>query len=222
MKFRISILIIALLLTGTLGISLPGCGNSNTKVTDFSGITSASSKSANGLALTLSLDAATYRPGQTVSIVVDEKNTLSKTNDVPVADKWRLKGLTTGPCSDEKSKIPPFGIAVMQGYHTGSDISKINPLVIDNPNEFVTCPYNTFSNLTGYEFLSMSDTVKFTDPSDPTHSSLQQMYAQAQPNGYWTGADPDAVQHNFEPGVYTIVAGNEWGTLVLLHFTIAQ
>jgi hypothetical protein len=70
MKFRISILIIALLLTGTLGISLPGCGNSNTKVPDFSGITSASSKSANGLSLTLSLDSTTYQPGQMVSIVV--------------------------------------------------------------------------------------------------------------------------------------------------------
>ena len=220
MKFRISILIIALLLTGTLGISLPGCGNSNTKVTDFSGITSASSKSANGLALTLSLDAATYRPGQTVSIVVDEKNTLSKTNNVPVSDKWWLKVLRMGPCSD--SKIPPFGIAVAQGYYTASNISKINPLVIDNPNEFISCPYNIFSNLTGYEFLPMSDTVKFTDPADPTHSSLQQMYAQAQPNGYWTGAYPDAVQHNFDPGVYTIVAGDEWGALVILHFTVAQ
>ena len=222
MKFRISILIVALLLTGTLGISFPGCGNTNTKMTDFSGITSASSKSANGLSLTLSLDAATYRSGQTVNIVVDEKNTLSKTNDVPVSAKWPLKGLTMGPCSDEKSKIPPFGIAVAQGYYTASNISKINPLVIDNPNEFISCPYNTFSNLTGYEFLPMSDTIKFTDLSDPTHISLQQMYSQAQPNGYWIGTYPDAVKHNFYPGVYTIVAGDEWGALVFLHFTVAQ
>ena len=39
---------------------------------------------------------------------------------------------------------------------------------------------------------------------------------------YWRGDHPNAVLHNFEPGVYTVVAGDEWGTLVILHFTIAE
>jgi hypothetical protein len=40
--------------------------------------------------------------------------------------------------------------------------------------------------------------------------------------GYWTGAAPNATQQNFEPGVYTVVAGDEWGALVVVHFTVSQ
>ena len=32
----------------------------------------------------------------------------------------------------------------------------------------------------------------------------------------------EAVQDNFNPGVYTVVAGDEWGALVVAHFTISQ
>jgi hypothetical protein len=93
-------------------------------------------------------------------------------------------------------------------------VVQLPPIVVSH-TQYTTTKWK--KSLVTYELVS-----KFTDPSDPTHSSLQQMYAQAQPNGYWTGADPDAVQHNFEPGVYTIVAGDEWGALVILHFTVAQ
>jgi hypothetical protein len=50
------------------------------------------------------------------------------------------------------------------------------------------------------------------------------MNATLEVSGYWTwnGADPSsAVHHLFEPGVYTVAAGDEWGDVVLLHFTVA-
>jgi hypothetical protein len=40
--------------------------------------------------------------------------------------------------------------------------------------------------------------------------------------GYWTGAAPNAIQQNFDPGVYTVIAGDEWGALVFVHFTVSQ
>jgi hypothetical protein len=90
------------------------------------GLNSSSAKSANGLSLTLSLDAATYQPGQRITIDLDEKNTLDTANDVPAAHQWPYDGLDLGSrCASFGS---PFGIAVFQGNYTSSDFSTGNQL----------------------------------------------------------------------------------------------
>jgi hypothetical protein len=38
--------------------------------------------------------------------------------------------------------------------------------------------------------------------------------------GYWTGSLATAAFHPFPPGVYTVLAEDEWGDVVLLHFTV--
>lgn len=42
-------------------------------------------------------------------------------------------------------------------------------------------------------------------------------------NGYWSvsssGAELQEL-HSFSPGIYTVVGGDEWGQLVLLHFVV--
>ena len=48
------------------------------------------------------------------------------------------------------------------------------------------------------------------------------MQYELQLNGYWDGNPMEAVQDNFNPGVYTVVAGDEWGALVLVHFTVTN
>jgi len=88
MKLEIRI-IITILLFCMLAVAA-GCGNSTpttTSTTTFttthpSALNTSSSQSANGLSLSLSLDSAAYQPGQNITIVVDEKNTLSKTNNI--------------------------------------------------------------------------------------------------------------------------------------------
>jgi hypothetical protein len=42
-------------------------------------------------------------------------------------------------------------------------------------------------------------------------------------NGYYTSSEPSEVIFKlFDPGVYTVVAGDEWGQLVLLHFIVGS
>ena len=48
--------------------------SSGTPLTKTTGVNSASSKSANGLNLSLSLDSSLYQSGQEVTIFIDEKN----------------------------------------------------------------------------------------------------------------------------------------------------
>ena len=67
-------------------------------LTDFNNVNSASSKSIDGLILSLSLDSQTYKPGQTIGMVIDEHNPLSTIVDVPVSDKWVYDYLTMGGC----------------------------------------------------------------------------------------------------------------------------
>jgi hypothetical protein len=76
------------IITGVVlvGVLAASCGNSinqstTTTLNNFNGVNSASSSSTNGLSLSLYLDSKTYQPGQEMSIVVDIKNTRSRTND---------------------------------------------------------------------------------------------------------------------------------------------
>ena len=48
----------------------------------------------------------------------------------------------------------------------------------------------------------------------------EEMNSDVQPMsmGYWNGSTIT----DFEQGVYTVVAGDEWGALVVLHFTVSK
>ena len=197
---------------------LAGCGKLTTQTTSttLTGVNSASSQSANGLELSLSLDTTTYKLYQDVSIVIDEKNTLSKTNNVPVANKWRLIGLSSGPCTQGF----PVGIAVFSGYYSSTDVLKGTPLVIFNPNQVYNCPIEIIPD--SYSFQPSSDIADLVASSGPGIPNVKrQIQSTITLSGYWNnGANSKFT--NFGPGIYTIVGGDEWGALVVLHFTVTN
>jgi hypothetical protein len=47
------------------------------------------------------------------------------------------------------------------------------------------------------------------------------MSAEVLTTGYWTGS-PTATLTNFDTGDYTVVGGDEWGTIVIVHFTVSK
>ena len=106
MKLQIKIiavlLLLLILLTAVAGCITPTSqsSSSNTSnitmlpiVTNANGVNSAISKSKHGLSLSLTLLTSTYQPGQEVTIVINEYNTLSTTNNIPASNKWPLKGI---------------------------------------------------------------------------------------------------------------------------------
>jgi hypothetical protein len=42
------------------------------------------------------------------------------------------------------------------------------------------------------------------------------------PRGYWASNNIGAAFTLFEPGGYTVVAGDEWGAIVVVHFTVTN
>ena len=190
-----------------------------TATTPFNNGNSASSKSVSGLSLSLSLDSKTYQSGQQVGIYIDEKNTLSKTNTITTSAKWPVSGLGVGPCGVLNY---PFGIAVFQGNYTAANVSTATPLQIYEPGIY-HCP-DILADISYYVFQPLSDTAAVFQMSESTAGFTAGMNAEVEPapTGYWANDNVGAAFTNFEPGIYTVVAGDEWGALVLVHFTVSQ
>jgi hypothetical protein len=189
--------------------------------TDFNNVNSVSSQPANGLSLSLSLDAKTYRPGQEISIVLDEKNTLSVPNNVLASDNWSYANLEIGPCDNGPGGFGyPYGIAIFQGNYTSLELSNATPLALYDYSLPPPCPGPMPS--TAFDFKPLSDVATIISGSSSFPDSIVGMNTQLAATGYWTGVSPDVSKHSFALGVYTVVGGDEWGALVVLHFTVSQ
>ena len=177
---------------------------------------SSTASSINGLSLSLSLDGTTYQPGQEIAITVDEKNVLSTINDVTA---------TTNLPSEFMSGYPndpsfPLGLAVLRGNYIGSNYSTVTPLIIYNPGEVyigttATAPTSySFNPGIGVATLNGGD-------YNSSNAICIWLHIEISVNGYWPN-NASTTSTNFEPGVYTVVAGDEWGALVVVHFTVSQ
>jgi hypothetical protein len=169
-----------------------------------------------GLALTLSLDTTTPRPGQKLIIRVGVSNTLARENTVTSAKNWQPVGLTLGPCGTTGF---PFGIAYYKGYYDADSVASATPLYFYNPNLLPPCAAPL--PVDEYVFQPSSDIAlgRISGVPDNTANAFA-MEVSLVIGGYWPST-PSAVIGPFTRGDYTIVAGDEWGTLAVLHFTIA-
>jgi hypothetical protein len=168
-----------------------------------------------GLGLTLSLNSTTYHPGDEVSVTINEMNILPIRNKIHAASRWPVEGLTLGPCGTNY----PFGISILRGYYDAKDVGDITRLQLFDPNAAYHCP--AILAVIYYTFAPWSDTAA-TYTGDGWEPDSINMTARVTASGFWTGSRPNASFSNFTPGIYTIVGGDEWGALVVLHFTISS
>ena len=205
-----------------LSMLATGCGGSATKstttATNIDGATSVSKKFANGLSLSISVNPQLIKPGYPIHIVITESNTLLKMNNLDISDKWPMSGLSVGSCGTESY---PFGVSVFQGSYTVANLSSATPLELNDPNTQVIGCMPPVSNVTAYDFKS-SSYIATLDGDAINGSTTFEMSAEVIGGINWVGNPPNAVQQYFEPGVYTVVGGDEWGNMVILHFTVSQ
>jgi hypothetical protein len=226
MKHWIGIIVGIAFLIGVIA-SIAGCKNaSNQTMTspttvEFGGVNSTSSKSTSGLSLSLSLDSTIYQPGQPISIVVDEINTLLKTNKVSASEKWPVAGLSVEPCGTLNY---PFGVVVYKGNYTSADISSAIPLDLYGPYAGHSCP-RLLGSIASYVFQPSNDIADIFQTSE-TNAAITKMKMNSDvepiPTGYWVRNYTNIFFTDFDPGVYTVVAGDEWGTMVVRHFTVSK
>ena len=149
---------------------------------------------------------------ETVSILVDAYNTLASANNVSTASHWALDRLSLGSCG---YGVYPFGVAMYLGVYTAGNVSGGQPLRI---YPFVPCPL--FIRLvTGYLFQPTSDLAVLLPGG--TNASATPVAANLTATAeYSVGAAPSSAPSPIGPGTYTVVAGDEWGSLVFVHFTV--
>jgi hypothetical protein len=200
-----------------------GCGKTNTSqtssstTTDNSELNSVSTESVNGLSLSLSTDRITYKHGQEVSITFDEKNTLSTTNNVPATDNLPSEFMSGFP----NDPSFPLGLAVLRGNYTGLNYSTVTPLIIFHPGEVYTGTA-IIAAPTSYSFQPFIDVATLNGGDYNSSDAICiWLHIEISVNGYWPN-NASTTSTNFEPGVYTVVAGDEWGALVVVHFTVSQ
>ena len=217
MKYKIGNALITIPLL--LSMLAAGCGNlTNTLTTPTN---NSVSPATNDLSLSLSTNSTTYRPGQDVSITVDIKNMWQETNHIIAAKDWPYDNLEIDQCDmGPWGFVYPYGIAIFQGSYSLSDFAAATPLALYDFSLLVPCPAPIPA--ASYDFQPLSDIAQVSGSSAQFPTSTFAITTTLAETGYWSGSTPKVTKHNFEPGVYTIVAGDEWGNLVILHFTVTN
>ena len=177
--------------------------------------TTATAVNENGLSLTISIGSATYHPSEQISITIDEKNTLTTGNKLDAAKKWPIAGLNLGPCDTLNYS---FGISIMQGNYSATNFASGRQLLLYNPNAIYNCPM-MLAGITSYDFQPVSDNAEIYANHDSAPFPIS-MTTAVNSTGYWSSG-ADSTFSNFTPGIYTVVGGDEWGTVVLLHLVVS-
>jgi hypothetical protein len=220
---RILILVLAGLALLTFAGLLAGSASGPTATAAYTSLTldqySSTVVSQNGLGLTLSLSSMNYHPGAQISITINEKNTLARENNVRVADRWPIQGLSLNPCG---TGVYPFGMLVLKGYYDAASLVDITPLKIFDPNQILSCVVP--GGFVSYDFepwSGMAAICTTMSAYENTKPAPTDMTTSLTLPGFWVGGCCNATFSSFTPGIYTIVGGDEWGALVILHFTIS-
>lgn len=177
------------------------------------------------------IDNPSLNTSDTILVSISEYNILSQVNNVTAASDWPIQNLSVGGCNFGE----PFGIAVLKGYYTSTNISKGPSLplfpalvcpapelageyYIFQPESYsatiITIPY--YSSLSPYtSTTAVHETLALQPVTD--NVPLDGYCCRHIPVGngaYAIGSIP------FSAGSYTIVGGDGWGNLVIVHFTV--
>lgn len=190
--------------------------------------TSSSTMNASiGLQLELQLSA---NSGGSLGISVDELNILNSTNNITAESDWAYPPAFLNPDSECDVSLPyfgpetPFGFAVLQGYYGVNNFTAAKALPLYNTSEISSCVHYsaTFSSVNPYySFAPLSNQGNYFYPGVQIHQFDSVTITTF---GYWTGgiSVPPVLFHRFTPGEYTVLAADEWGQIVLLHYMVKE
>ena len=200
------------------------------------GTATETTNSSLGLKLTLSVNSTTIPSQDAIGITASVLNTLPRANNLTASYAWAVGGLSSGPCDPGNSTnmlFSPVGLGVFRGTYGLNNISSASsPLfvwalvecIVDGVS--VGTQYYPLSSITSYSLLPGSDNGTYAGYYVvSTYGSLAKgvfptqivdkaaIYA-ANGTGFYNSLGSSL------PANYTLVAGDEWGQLALLHFSV--
>ena len=201
------------------------------------GSTTETGSSSLGLKLTLSVNSTAIPSQDAIGITASILNTLPMANDLTASDAWAMDGLRSGPCdlgNSSNKLFSPVGLGVFRGTYGLNNISSAgSPLFVWAAIECIVdgvsvgSQYYPLSSITSYSLLPGSDNGTYAgyyvvsyNPETlakgvfPTQMVDQVAIYAAGGTGFYNSLGSSL------PGNYTLVAGDEWGQLALLHFSV--
>ena len=193
-----------------------------------------------GLKLTLSVNSTTIPSQDAIGITASVLNVLRTANNQTAADNWTVGGLSSGSCDPPGNStnrlFSPVGLGVFRGTYGLNNITSAgSPLfawaAISCPADLVFIGNQSYglSSITSYSLLPGSDNGTYAGYYVLSYApetlakglfSTQMtawtaIYA-ANGTGFYNSLDSSL------PARYTLVAGDEWGQLTLLHFSVVS
>jgi hypothetical protein len=190
-----------------------------------------------GLELVASLNSTEIPSEEAIDISGQVNNVLMNANNLTASSDWAIPGLSAGSCDSGNSTNKlffPIGLAIFRGNYGLNNLSGASPLsvwaAISCPVDFAfngTTIVGDWSSLSDYSLLPGSDngsqsgyirTSQSLEESGVFPTELN-MSAQFSANS-GTGFRQYNSLLSAEPANYTVAVGDEWGQLVLLHFSV--
>lgn len=171
-----------------------------------------------GLRLQLTLNSSVLKQGDAMVAKLDVINVVGRPRNLSASNEWPLPYLTlSGDCG---SYHFPYGVGLLKGYYVSANVSTGTPLRVfsphqPNPKSNDNCPLY-FPEITYFVFEPNKDVATLVFPySDRSPVPMNWTIAL---DGAYTGGS----FQTFQPGIYTLALGDEWGQLVLVHFAVKQ
>jgi hypothetical protein len=181
-----------------------------------------------GLELIASLNSTNIQSGQAINVNVSVANIRPEDNNVSGSWDWVLPSLQNWSASGFQC-LRWWNFAIFKGYYIGANISQAQvPLPLFQPGYYLNCSAIGSQNFTLLTFKPSSSNVSVIGVGMTSYSYTFEMCANENVNGYYSVNQSYLILNKlvpplpFPPGIYTLVAGNEWGQLVVLHFTVSS
>lgn len=179
------------------------------------------SNSSLGLELLASVNATDIPSEDSINVSMWMMNTRSSANNLSAANDWPVHGLSSWPCG--VSDWYPAGLAVYRGYYEVGNVSDGRPLNLWS--SLMECPAEPIPSVTSYSFLPRDDIANYSGTSsgsggNPTRVESSVPIDFAQTLYAANGTEFYSSLGSSLPSAYTLVAGDEWGQIVLMHFRV--
>jgi hypothetical protein len=188
-----------------------------------SSLVQSSAISSNGLFTTLRLSTSQITSGQAVTISVNETNALSSENTInepfPRLSDFATKGLTQAPC--------PFltMMAIYQGYYTYSNITNSQALQLFTKSGVAGCPYYGTIEMPASSSKMILGNTTYPFGTSYSFSGYYNYSIIIPPVNVYNANEtnncmPTVAHPDFPSGIYTVLSGDEWGSMAILHLTV--
>ena len=188
---------------------------SATRTISASTTTASTSNTSDGLQFNLGIKS---NGGVNITVSVEELNLLDSVNNQTQTNQWKYPSQSLNP-DDNCNSNGPVGFAVFRGYYGMNNYSQARSLYLYNTTYVALCTMNSSPFV--YLFAPLSDNISvYLDHQSYYNSTATVSFSVS---GYWTGGAGTSSSATFNPfpsGVYTILGADQWGKVVLLHFSV--